>query len=153
MLKILHGSYNQNLPLKEDTLTGDIAVDSLDAYVLSLKGGKVATIDTSGDVALMDGADLTMPFAGFIVNDAAGYGYENKPALASKKVPVSSGNQVAITDQLADGITFAPADFLYAGTGADIGLVTNVEPAVGAAIIGVAKSVASPASPELEFYV
>lgn len=152
MLKILHKGIQANLDLDKTTLTGDLEADAQSAYVQSLVGGKLVGVDANG-VQLADGADLAATTLGFLVNDAAGYFFENKPALASGKVAATLGNCVVITDQIDTALTFAAGEKLYAGTGANVGKVTNVEPAVGAAVIGIAGSSASASAPELLIYV
>lgn len=150
MLKILHKGFQANLPLDKTGFTGDLEHDAALANVTSIIGGRCLTVKPAG-VALCDGA--TDPFVGFAINDAAGYFFENKPALASGIVPVSVGNQVAVSDQIDTTKTFAIGDRVYVGTGAAKGLLTNVAPAAGVAPIGVALSAASAAAPELQFVI
>jgi len=150
MLRILHKGIQASFDLDQTGLTGDTEADSKLAYIQSLKGGRLAAIGANG-VKLADGATDTP--LGFIINDAEGYFYENKPALASGKVPLTVGDQIVVTDQIDTSEVFAKGDKLYAGTGAKVGLVTKTAPAAGAKVIGIATSTASAASPELTIVV
>jgi len=155
MLEIRHRGINVNLDIDQTGMTGDYEADAALAYVVGLKAGRVAGLDSNGKVQLADGsadsASVQQLPVGFIINDAAGYFYENKPALASKIVPVIMGNCVIVTDQIDTDQTFVPNEPLYVGTGAKAGLVTNV-PSTSGYIIGVAGSTASSAAPELLIY-
>lgn len=155
MLEIRHRGINVNLDMDQTGLTGDIEADKALAYTQSMKAGRIAGIDSNGKAQLADGsadsASIQMIPIGFIINDAAGYFFENVPALASKIIPVIMGNCVIVTDQIDTTLTFTPNDVLYVGTGAKIGLVTNVASTSGY-IIGVAGSSASSAAPELLIY-
>ena len=153
MLQILHDGIHANLDIDTTNFTGDVETDSQLAYVLGLVGGRLVAVDSSGKVQLADGADANdLRAIGFVINDAAGYFFMNKPAIASLKVPVVFGNAVVITDQIDPAITFAPGEKLYCGTTGKLGLITNVA-AAGAALVGYAGSAASAASPELLIYV
>jgi len=101
MLKILHKGLQVNLDLDTSGFTGDVQQDSALPYILSLVGGKQVGVDVGGKVQLADGlpASLVEPL-GFLINDAAGYFFENKPALASLKVAVCVGPMIGITDQI-----------------------------------------------------
>lgn len=150
MLKILHKGFQANLPLDPAALTGDVEADSASAYIQGLKGGRLVTVVKHG-VNLCDGE--TEEIIGFLVNDAAGYFYENKPALASGLVAVSVGNQLVVTDQIDTTETFGAGDKLYAGKGAKAGLITKTQPAAGVAAYALALSSASAANPELQLVV
>lgn len=153
MLKILQKGNQYQLPLDESAFTGDIAVDSALASVTALVSGRVAAVDAAGYCVLADGDDTAgaVPF-GFIINDAAGYFYENKPALASGVVAVTFGNCVVQTDQIDTALTFAPGELLYVGTGAKAGLITNVAP-THSRPFAISASSASAASPTLTLAV
>lgn len=152
MLKVLHRGLHQSLPLNPAALTGNAEIDSQSEYVRGLVGGRLAALAPTG-VVLADGLATAKKYPiGFIVNDAAGYYFENAPALASGQLTVSSGNQVVVTDQIDTDETFALGDLLYAGSGAKAGLVTKT-PAEGATVVGVAGSTASAANPELKVIV
>jgi len=153
MLKILHKGIQASLNLDQSGLTGDVEQDSKNAYVMSLVGGRLVSLDASANVQLADGEVHTTKPIGFVINDANGYFYQNIPAAASGKVPVTVGNCIVITDQLADGITVVPGELLYAGTGADVGKITNIPPDPTSSVVGVAASAASPAEPELQIIV
>jgi hypothetical protein len=152
MLNILYKGINFNAPLDTTGFIGDASVDSALASVTALVSGRLATIRPAG-VHLADSANNDQ-FVGFIINDAAGYFFENKPALASGIVPLSVGPQGVTTDQIDTTKTFAVGDKLYIGNGATAGLVTNVVPGSGnTAVIGIATSTASAAAPELGILV
>jgi hypothetical protein len=152
MLKILYKGINFNAPLDTTGFTGDTSVDSQLPSVTALKSGRLATLHPTG-VALADAA-AGDTFAGFVINDASGYYFENVPALASGIVPLSTGPQGVITDQIVPTCTFAVGDKLYLGSGANKGLVTNVAPTAGnEASFGVAASTASAAAPELQILI
>ena len=155
MLTILHKGVQANLDLDPTGMTGDIEHDSALAYITSLVAGVLVGVDADGYVQIADGktdAGTYLEPVGFLIRSAAGYFYENKPALASKKVSVTFGNFVIITDKIDTALTFAPGNKLYCGTGAKAGLVTNVQ-ATGARYLGIAGSAASAASPELLVYM
>jgi hypothetical protein len=153
MLKIMHDGIHANLDIDTTNFNGDVEHDSQLAEVTVLVAGVLAAVEAvNGYVVLADGALASaLHPIGFVINDAAGYFYMNKPAIASKKVPVLCGNAVLITDKIDTALTFAPGELLYAGTGAKIGLVTNVQPLNGF-VIGIALSAASAAAPELTLF-
>jgi len=153
MIKILHKGIQASFNLDPTKIAGSTEDAAKDPYIVGLVGGRLASQDANGVVQLSDGADQTTNVIGFIVNDAAGYYFENVPAVASGKCTLTVGNCIIVTDQVVSGLTFAPGEKLYAGTGGDVGLVTNVEPAAGAQVIGTADSVATPANPELQIIV
>lgn len=148
MLKILHKGFQANLPLDQTGFTGDVQHDSELDYTRSLVGGRFVAMTDKG-LCLADGGNVKQHCVGILVNDAAGYFYENKPAIASGLAAVSVGNQMVITDQIAPGITIAVGDKLYVGTGDNKGLITNKAPVDGSDSVGVAITAASAASPEL----
>jgi hypothetical protein len=153
MLKVLHDGIRYSVDIDPATLTGDYEVDSALAYVVSLVGGRVGAIDTDGYAQLADGTvGNNLLQMGFIINDAAGYFYENKPALASRKIPLLVGNCVVISDQIDTGDTFTPGVEVFVGTGAALGLLTTTQTGT-APRMGIALSAASAASPNLTLYV
>jgi hypothetical protein len=151
-LKIFNKGIQISLALDQTAWTGNIDTDS--ALLASFVGGKIVGVNgVNGFVALGDGAAAgTVQPLGFLVNDASGYFYENKPALASGMVAVTHGNCVVSTDQLKAGVTFVAGDLVYCGSGADAGLVVKVAP-TGATPIGVALTAASGAGAELTIAV
>lgn len=154
MLKILHKGIQFNAPLDKTGFIGDVAVDSALASVTALVAGRLATLGSAG--VKLANADAGDTFAGFIINDAAGYFMENKPALASGLVPLSIGAQVVVTDQIVSTETFAIGDKLYIGSATNKGKVTKTAPTGEGANtkpIGVAGSTASAAAPELTVIV
>ena len=153
MLSILHKGIHISLDIDTTNFTGDVEADSNLAYIQGLKAGRVAALDALGKVCLADGvlANALAPI-GFIVNDAAGYFMLNKPAIASKECAVTFSPCVVITDQIDTTQNFVPGQKLYAGTAAKLGLVTN-QPGAGAVAIGIAKSSASSAQPQLTILV
>lgn len=153
MLKILGKGNQISLDLDTTAFTGDVAHDSALAGVTELVGGRVVGLTAGGKVQLCDGAVTTTQHVGFLINDAAGYFFENKPAIASGLVSTTFGNCIVVTDQIDTSKTFAAGQKLYAGTGAVKGLLTNVAPDAAAAVVGIAGSAASAASPELKVFV
>jgi len=153
MLNILHRGIQPSFDIDKTGLTGDVEQDLKSAYLANLVSGKLIGLDANGKVQLADGdpANPSQPI-GFLILDALGYFFENKPALASGKVAATLGNCVVVTDQIDVAETFAPGDALYAGTGAKVGLVTKT-PVAGGTQIGIAGSAASAAAPELMIYV
>lgn len=139
MLLIHHKGIHVSLDLDTTNFTGDVEQDSKLPYVQGLVGGKLAGINSSGKVVLADGdpANGKLPI-GFIVNDAAGLFFMNKPAIASKEVAVTHSPCMVSTDQVKSGQSFTPGQKVYCGTGADAGLVVNAAPAVTARPIGIA---------------
>jgi hypothetical protein len=155
MLSFVHKGRTLNLPIDTTSLTGNVQTDSTSSYILSMVGGKVLALGPNG-LELADNASgtaaLTRPI-GFLVNDMAGYFFENKPALASGLAAVAVGTENTIqTDQINTSLTFALGDELYVDTGANAGLITNVKPTNGIAI-GRALSTASASSPLLTVQV
>lgn len=150
-LSFVHKGRTLNLQLDTRTLTGDANADSSSAYIQGLVAGRWVTVTQYG-VALADGNTPGRPM-GPLVNDAAGYFYENKPALASGLVSAARGTEnVVIVDQIDTSLTFNPGDQLYVGTAAKAGLLTNVAPTgtgANAIVVGVALSAASAAAPSL----
>lgn len=151
MLAYQHKGRTVNMPLNVSGLTGDAQVDSSSLYIQGLVGGRFVALTPQG-VALADSQTAMQPL-GFLVNDAAGYFFENKPALASGLVSVTRGPEnVVITDQIDTSLTFNVGDLLYVGTGPKAGLITNVKPTGGSAnpvCIGQASSTASVSAPQL----
>lgn len=150
MLKILHKGIHYNAPLDRTGFTGDVSVDASLSSVTSLVSGALATLSSEG-VGLADGG-AGDAFAGFVINDAAGYFMENKPALASGLLPLSIGPQVVVTDQIVTSETFSIGDKLYLGSGSNKGKVTKSAPTGATAntqSIGIAGSTASASAPEL----
>jgi hypothetical protein len=156
MLKILHKGIQANLDLDTSGFSGVIEDDQQSDYIQGLAGGRIVALDSDGKAQLADGLPgETLEPIGFLINDAAGYYFENVPALASLKVAVTFGNCVIITDQIETGDTFAPGNLVYCGTtgvGDGVGLVSKVQ-AAGATLLGIAGSAAASASPELLIYV
>ena len=140
MLIVDHSGIQLSLNLDTSSFTGDVETDVELAYIQGLKAGRLVTVDASGYAQLADGA-AGEP-VGWLLNDAAGAFFENKPAIASEKVASTFGNAVLTTDQIDTALTFAPGDLLWAGTGAKVGLVTNVDPG-GSRAVGIAGSAAS----------
>lgn len=118
------------------------------AGVQALKGGRLVAYDANGFLKLADGA--TDHVLGTLVNDATSAFYENMPGAASNTLAVAFGNFGGVTDQFDTSLTIKKGDKLYAGTGSKVGLYTNVAPAAGAAVLAIANSNASAASPLLE---
>jgi len=118
---------------------------SLDETILSLEGGKLATIGSDGYVKLATNGNVM----GIIVNDAAGVPLFNKPALASGKVPLMFGGGLIETDQVVEK-DIVPGTPLYCS---DNGKWTKVDPTgedANGVVIGVAVSSNSDTSPTLK---
>lgn len=118
------------------------------AGVQALKGGRLVAYDTNGFLKLADGASDHV--LGTLMNDATSAFYENIPGAASSTLAVAVGNFGGVTDQFDTTLTIKKGDRLYAGTGAKVGLYTNVAPDVSAVVIAIANSNASAAAPLLE---
>lgn len=154
MIKILHKGLQPSMDIDVPPHSGVLTEDLASEYFLSLKAGRVIAQDEDGIMRLADGVPANgLEPVGFLINDIAGEFFNNKSNYASRKAAHTLGNVVLITDQIAEGIEFNPADKLYAGTGANKGLVTNVAPHADAKVIGVAASKASVANPNLKIYV
>lgn len=153
MLQILHKGLQISLNLDVSSFTGNIETDAALSYIQGLDAGCLAGYDTDGYAQLADGAvaNAIRPI-GFIINDAAGNFFENKPALASKKIAVTLGNCVVISNKIDTAITFDEGDPVYCGTSTKVGLLTNVAP-TGARLLGIAMSTASSAAPNLQIAV
>lgn len=153
MLQILHKGLQISLNLDTTSFTGDVETDAALAYIQGLDAGRIAGYDTDGYAQLADGAiaNSIRPL-GFIINDAAGNFFENKPAIASKMIGITFGNCVIITDQIDTALTFDEGDPIYCGTTTKVGLVTNVQP-TNARLLGIAMSTASSAAPNLQIAV
>jgi len=151
-LIIKHKGIHFNAQLDQTGFTGDVDYDAQLPSVTSLVSGRAAAIGPNG-VHLADAANGDT-FAGFIINNAAGYFMENKPALASGIVPLSLGNQVAATDQIVPTDVFVAGSKVYLGSGANAGLLTAEVPAAGNTNpIGIAAGPASAAQPILTVIV
>lgn len=155
MLKILHKGIQVSGQIDPALLAdaGLLWADSENPDLQALKGGKLITKDSNGYVKVADGATDGQKVLGFLILDAEGRFFENRPALGSGSVAYTFGNTVVVTDQIDTDETFAPGDELYCGTGAKAGLITKTNPAPAAKLIGIADSVASAASPELTVLV
>lgn len=148
MLQILYKGIQYNAAMDMTGFNGDVAHDAALPIVTEKVAGRLGSLNPAdGTLQLADGA--TDQPLGFIINDASGYFFENKPAIASGIIPVTFGNCVVITDQIDTDLTFSPGEALYAGTGAKVGLVTNVPSAPTDKKIGIAGSSASISAPEL----
>jgi len=126
MLKIhyINGSIDGTIALDPAQLTGDVNIDRSSAYVQQFVGGSVVAIGSDGYIKLAEDGDAGV---GVLVNDVAGYSFENTPALASGKAPAIIGGCVADTDRVKE-TDIVPGDLLYVGTGSDAGLLTKVKP-------------------------
>lgn len=149
MLKVLYknGSIDGNtFELDPALYEGlDPMESALGDLVMSLVGGKLATIGADGFVAL---AVAEGNINGVIVNDASGVPLFNKPAMASGKVPLMFGGGLIITDQVVEDNIVAGAK-LYCGSGVSAGLWTSAQTDVSVAqdgsdmvgdVIGIAMS-------------
>lgn len=154
MLKILHKGLQISLDQDQTGFTGVIATDVALAVVTKMKAGRIAALTSGGLATLADGAvGNGLEPLGFIINDAAGYFFENVPAVASGKIAITFGPCVIISDQILTSETFAPGDKLYSGTSGNVGLITKTSAGGTARLIGIALSSASAAAPELTLAV
>jgi len=138
MLKIQHKGLVVNMPYDSAQITGDPIVDRTNTYLQGLLAGRIASLNSDG-IKLCDGS--AEHAVGFIVNDAVANPLENMPASASKKAAVTLGNQTIVTDQIDTALSFAIGQKIYAGTGAKVGLCTNVNPQAISSAGGVLDSV------------
>jgi hypothetical protein len=154
-LQILQKGIQSSIPMDQTGFTGVIATDVALAVVTKMVAGRLAAINTSTGLAtLADGTTTNnLEPIGFIINNAAGYFFENVPAYASDLIAVTMGPCVVITDQISPSITFAPGQKVYCDTGSNVGLITNAPGGTGARLIGIAGSAASAASPSLTIFV
>jgi hypothetical protein len=152
-LQILQKGTQISLDMDQTGFTGDITSDSQLPVVTKMVAGRLVAIGPTG-ATLADGQSTGTGLepVGWIINDAAGYFFENKPAFASGKIGVVMGPAMLVSDQIDTTKTFNLGDRLYAGTGAALGLLTNAPGTTGARLLGIAASVASAASPNLTFY-
>lgn len=155
MLKILHKGIQVSGSLDPALLagTGVLWAESNSAALDALKGGRLVSKDSSGYIKVADGKNDLNKVLGFLILDAEGRFFENRPALGSGEVAYTFGNTVVVTDQIDTDETFAIGDELYCGTGAKAGLITKTKPDAAAKLIGIADSTASAASPELKVLV
>lgn len=139
MLLIHHKGIHVSLDLDTTGFTGDVEHDSALPYVQGLIGGRLAAINSTGNAVLADGDPAVNKHPlGFIINDAAGAFFMNKPTIASKEVAITHSPCMISTDQVKTGQSFTPGQKVYCGTGADAGLVVNAAPAATSRPIGIA---------------
>lgn len=136
-IKYVHGTADSLFEINPGLLTGDAFVDAAKPQIQALKAGVIITVDSNGYVTVCDGA--TQVALGVVINDAAGYPLENKPAIASGKVPALSGGSVCITDMIVDADVVA-GNKLYCGTGENKGMLTKTAPVEGASHVAVART-------------
>lgn len=130
MLKILYifGAKDGTLKLDPALLTSGVVEFQAQAEIQALKGGRLVMLDANGFVVPAD--DAGAAFAGILVNDAAGYDFENVPALASGQVTALFGGGIVETDQVVQDDVVSGAD-LYIGAG---GQFTTVDPGTGTVV-------------------
>ena len=123
MLNILYinGSRDSEFEINPAHLVGGIGAVRASANIQKLKAGRVATVGADGYVKVAGDDDAQ--FAGFIINDAAGYEFENTPAIASGKLPLLIGGGLVETDQVKE-TDIKPGDQLYIG---DNGVLTKTK--------------------------
>jgi hypothetical protein len=115
------GAVDSGFPIPAPLLAMSLDEFRSNSAILSLKAGKLATIGSDGNIRLAQAADGK--FAGFIVNDAAGYSFENVPAYASGKVPLMIGGGVVESDMVVED-DLVSGDRLYIADGE----LTKVDP-------------------------
>lgn len=152
MLNILYinGTIDTEYSLDPALLEKDSLSFQQDATVAALNAGKLITVGANGFVKLCDGASEIA--LGTLVNDAAGYGFENIPALASGKTPALQGGGTVETDQVVED-DIVPGTKLYCN---DAGMFTKVDPtgteatdAGSAQVVGIARRANSTADKTL----
>lgn len=150
MMDLRYEALQINLEVNPSGMTGDLAADSKLAYVQSLKAGRAVTVDANGYIALVDSASSTS-LIGFLLLDAEGSFFENKPALSSRRMAVTASSTEFETDQFVSTETIATGALVYVGTGANVGLLTAVKPAAGTltAAVGVVTKGNTAESPTL----
>ncbi len=124
MLKIKQkfGAIDGTPNLPADKLALELAAFRADSEIQGLKAGRVAYIDSNGEVALAANAQADR--IGFIVNDAAGYEFENVPGHGSGKCPLVFGGGIFETDQvIQDDVTYD--DPLYIGANGQLTTVNS----------------------------
>jgi len=125
MLQILHKGPQISIPQDQTGFTGNLQTDLALAVVTKMVAGKIVGIcvtDTTqgaiGYAGLVDGLDAAnskcLPI-GVLINDAAGYFFENPAAYASGMLAVLKGPAMIITDQWLAGQTFVAGTPVYAG--------------------------------------
>lgn len=119
------------------------------AYHASLIAGIICSLDANGFLKPCDGA--TENPIGILFNSFNEYDLGSNTTVADGGLMVFQGAFVVETDQIVTTLTYAPGDKLYAGTGANVGKITNVAPAATAKVIGIATSIASASNPKLIF--
>jgi hypothetical protein len=152
MLKILYknGALDSEFKLPENKINLDERSFVQDGLIKSLIAGRLVTVDGNANVKLADGAsDIPL---GVLVNDAAGYVYENVPALASGRCPAMQGGGLIVTDQVVED-NIVPGDKLYCGTGANNGMFTKTSPVDGAMVVGIAREANSTADKSLKIHL
>ena len=134
ILQILHKGLQLSIPQDQTGFTGNLQSDLALAVVTKMVAGRIVginTVTTTGAIGyagLGDGL-VTSPYAvplGVLINDAAGYFFENPAAYASGMVAIIKGPAMIITDQWNVGDTFTPGVEVYCGThgNSSLGLFT-----------------------------
>ena len=112
---VKHKGIQASFPINPDTLTGDPSVDINNAYIKSLVGGSLVTLDTKGQIKL---CEVGVRGVGILVLNATDFFYGNVPAISQgRKMAVTIGDSVGATTQFTQG-TYNPGDKLTpAGAG------------------------------------
>lgn len=126
------GAVDSGFPINPALLALALTDFQAHADVTKLKAGKLACIGSDGNVRLAEQDDAQ--FAGFIVNDVAGYGFENVPAYASGLCPLMVGGGVVDTDQVVED-DLASGDKLFIAAG----MLTKVDPGTDSTPFAVVK--------------
>lgn len=136
MLKILHKGIQVNLDLDTTGFTGDVEADTALVAAMGLEAGCLVGINATGKCELSDGLAAAPYVLGFLVNDAVGYFYENKPALASNKLAVTLGNCVVITNKTIAGVTAGDKLYSQDTTPGTIGTVADNTDGIAVGVAG-----------------
>lgn len=139
--------------------TGNLQTDLALTVVTKMVAGRVAglNIDTTngatGYAGLADGVistSKTFPI-GFIINDAAGYYFENPAAYASGMIAVLKGPAMILTDQWDTATTTITVGApVFVGTSLKVGLLTPTGTIGTNTLVGIAMNTVTVASPNLQ---
>lgn len=116
-----------SFPLNPDKLVGDLQTIRTSDYILALVPGVCICLDSKGYVADMKtGVDADRKFA-FLTLPAAGYDWENNPAIASGYVTGLVGGGIVKTNNIKEATVNANAK-LYVNKN---GQMTTTDPGSG----------------------
>ncbi|PZP08773.1 MAG: hypothetical protein DI607_12890 [Sphingomonas hengshuiensis] len=125
MFKVLIANgLTDTLPLKADQVAAKLAnLQAPNAYIDSLIDGAPVGIDSADGCAIV--TEGTGTSIGLIVNGSLANAAANYHGLANKQITYVCGPALVETDVVKGGIAYNPGDKLYAGIGADKGVLTK----------------------------